>query len=130
MKTMRYVYWQEEDMWMGYLEEYPDYMTQGETLEELQENPIVKSLGVSMYKNPDGQVAGITASNLSSNPIAGLIGLQDNDVVQSVNGQTINSMEQLPQLYEKFKNERSFQVGILRNGQQQTLTVKVPDFIK
>jgi hypothetical protein len=38
MKTMRYVYWQEEDMWMGHLEEYPDYMTQGETLEELQEN--------------------------------------------------------------------------------------------
>ena len=25
-------------MWMGHLEEYPDYMTQGETLEELQEN--------------------------------------------------------------------------------------------
>ena len=38
MKTMRYVYWQEEDMWLGHLEEYPDYMTQGETLEELQEN--------------------------------------------------------------------------------------------
>jgi predicted RNase H-like HicB family nuclease len=38
MKTMRYVYWQEEDMWMGHLEEYPDYMTQGKTLEELQEN--------------------------------------------------------------------------------------------
>ena len=38
MKTMRYVYWQEHDMWMGYLEEFPDYMTQGESLEELQEN--------------------------------------------------------------------------------------------
>lgn len=25
-------------MWMGYLEEYPDYMTQGESLKELQEN--------------------------------------------------------------------------------------------
>ena len=25
-------------MWLGYLEDYPDYMTQGETLEELQEN--------------------------------------------------------------------------------------------
>ena len=25
-------------MWIGYLEEYPDYMTQGETLEELKEN--------------------------------------------------------------------------------------------
>ena len=25
-------------MWLGYLEEYPDYMTQAETTEELQEN--------------------------------------------------------------------------------------------
>jgi len=25
-------------MWLGYLEEFPDYMTQGETLEELQDN--------------------------------------------------------------------------------------------
>jgi predicted RNase H-like HicB family nuclease len=34
----KYVYWQEEDMWLGYLEEYPDYKTQGESLEELKEN--------------------------------------------------------------------------------------------
>jgi len=38
METKKYVYWQEDDMWVGYLEEYPDYMTQGETLEELKEN--------------------------------------------------------------------------------------------
>ncbi|MBM4047218.1 MAG: type II toxin-antitoxin system HicB family antitoxin [Planctomycetes bacterium] len=38
MKTIRYIYWQDEDMWLGYLEEYPDYQTQGETLDELQEN--------------------------------------------------------------------------------------------
>jgi predicted RNase H-like HicB family nuclease len=38
MKTIKYVYWQEEDMWLGYLEEYPDYWTQGETIEELQES--------------------------------------------------------------------------------------------
>ncbi len=25
-------------MWLGYLEEYPDYMTQGETIQELEEN--------------------------------------------------------------------------------------------
>ena len=25
-------------MWLGYLEEYPDYMTQGESIEELEEN--------------------------------------------------------------------------------------------
>jgi hypothetical protein len=38
MKTVRYVYWQDDAMWLGYIEEFPDYMTQGETLEELQEN--------------------------------------------------------------------------------------------
>jgi predicted RNase H-like HicB family nuclease len=38
METRKYVYWQEGGMWVGYLEEYPDYMTQGETLDELKEN--------------------------------------------------------------------------------------------
>jgi predicted RNase H-like HicB family nuclease len=36
--SKKYVYWQDEGMWLGYLEEYPDYMTQGETLEELEDN--------------------------------------------------------------------------------------------
>ena len=38
MEAKRYVYWQEDDMWIGYLEDYPDYMTQGETMEELKSN--------------------------------------------------------------------------------------------
>jgi predicted RNase H-like HicB family nuclease len=38
MEKKRYIYWKDDEMWLGYLEEYPDYMTQGETAEELQEN--------------------------------------------------------------------------------------------
>ncbi len=38
MKTIRYVHWQDDNMWLGYLEDYPDYLTQGLTLEELQKN--------------------------------------------------------------------------------------------
>jgi predicted RNase H-like HicB family nuclease len=38
MEKKRYIYWKDEDMWLGYLEEYPDYMTQGQTIEELQDN--------------------------------------------------------------------------------------------
>ena len=38
MKSIRYVHWQDGEMWLGYLEDYPDYMTQGETLRELEEN--------------------------------------------------------------------------------------------
>jgi len=39
METIKIVYWQEDDgMWLGYLQNHPDYMTQGMTLEELKEN--------------------------------------------------------------------------------------------
>lgn len=38
METKKYTYWKDEDMWLGYLEEYPDYWTQGETEAELREN--------------------------------------------------------------------------------------------
>ncbi|MDY7014392.1 MAG: hypothetical protein SVX43_12480 [Cyanobacteriota bacterium] len=38
MEVKKYVYWQDEEMWLGYLEEYPDYWTQAESEEELKEN--------------------------------------------------------------------------------------------
>jgi len=38
MNGIRYVYRQDGGAWLGYLEEFPDYMTQGESFEELQEN--------------------------------------------------------------------------------------------
>jgi len=38
MKTkLSMVYWKGEKFWLGKLLEYPDIMTQGETLEELEE---------------------------------------------------------------------------------------------
>ena len=38
MHTVKFVYWQEEDAWIGYLQDYPDYWTQGPTLEDLKEH--------------------------------------------------------------------------------------------
>jgi predicted RNase H-like HicB family nuclease len=38
MDSKKYIYWQDENMWIGYLQEYPDYWTQGETMQELKEN--------------------------------------------------------------------------------------------
>ena len=37
MGGARYIYWQDGAQWLGYFEEYPDYMTQGESLDDLQE---------------------------------------------------------------------------------------------
>ena len=38
MKKMKFIYYEEDGMFVGFLEEYPDYRTQGETLDELKQN--------------------------------------------------------------------------------------------
>jgi predicted RNase H-like HicB family nuclease len=38
MNTTKFVYWQDGEAWLGYLEEFPVFRTQGETFEDLQEH--------------------------------------------------------------------------------------------
>jgi pyruvoyl-dependent arginine decarboxylase (PvlArgDC) len=35
---LRFVCWEEDGAWLGYLREYPEYCTQGETLGDLAEH--------------------------------------------------------------------------------------------
>ena len=54
METRKFIYYQEDDMWVGWLEEYPDYRTQGETLDELKENlkDIYNVIKETFFKHP------------------------------------------------------------------------------
>lgn len=36
--TEKFIFWKEKDFWLGYLERFPDYWTQGESLDELEDN--------------------------------------------------------------------------------------------
>lgn len=38
MTSVKIIYWEEDGAWLGYLEEFPDYWTQGETLDDLREH--------------------------------------------------------------------------------------------
>ena len=38
MKTTRFTYWQDGDYYLGFLNDYPDYQTQGLSKEELVKN--------------------------------------------------------------------------------------------
>jgi len=38
MQTKKFIYYKDADLWIGWLEEYPDYRTQGKTLDELKES--------------------------------------------------------------------------------------------
>jgi predicted RNase H-like HicB family nuclease len=54
MQVVKVVVWEENGTWLGYLQEFPDYWTQGDSLEDLREH--LKDL----YREfVDGQIAGI-----------------------------------------------------------------------
>ena len=36
MNSVKIIVWEEDGAWLGYLQDYPDYWTQGETLEDLR----------------------------------------------------------------------------------------------
>lgn len=38
MRSVKYTVWQDGEFFLGYLNEYPDYWTQGYSKDELQEN--------------------------------------------------------------------------------------------
>lgn len=37
MNTVKIVCWEDDGAWLGYLQDYPDYWTQGETLDDLKD---------------------------------------------------------------------------------------------
>ncbi|MCL4795978.1 MAG: hypothetical protein KJZ84_15565 [Bryobacteraceae bacterium] len=57
MSVARYIYWQDGEHWLGYFEEYPDYVTEGETLEDLQAH--LKDLFADLTS---GEIPGIRKS--------------------------------------------------------------------
>jgi hypothetical protein len=53
MTTIKYVHWQEDGWWLGYLQDYPDYWTQGNTLDDLIDH--LKDIYLDLA---GGQIAG------------------------------------------------------------------------
>ncbi|MDZ4684968.1 MAG: hypothetical protein SH850_07730 [Planctomycetaceae bacterium] len=54
MLTVKVVSWQEGDHWLGFLQEFPDHWTQGDSLDDLREH--LKDLYADLTS---GQVPGV-----------------------------------------------------------------------
>jgi len=99
-------------------------LKKAELVQELFTNyaEIVSQLKPELYTDETGNVAGITASNIESIPIAQKLGVRDGDVLQSVNNEAIDSESKIYELINKYRNATSISVGILRNGRPVTVT--------
>jgi len=86
---------------------------------------IVQQIQPELYKDESGKVTGITASNIESIPLAKKLDIREGDVLQSVNGESIDSQEKILELVNKYRNANMVRIGILRNGKPVTVTYRL-----
>lgn len=99
-------------------------LKKAELVQELFTNyaEIASQVKPELYTDESGNIAGITASNIESIPMAQKLGVRDGDVLQSVNNEPIDSEQKIYELINKYRNATSIRVGILRNGRPVTVT--------
>ncbi|MGE5838340.1 MAG: type II secretion system protein N [Deltaproteobacteria bacterium] len=73
----------------------------------------------------DGKPEGFQVSQIQEGSLIKSAGFEEGDVIRSVNGQEVRSLEDAFALYQKFGNLDSFTVEILRGEKPKTLNVKI-----
>lgn len=96
-----------------------------EVLDDLFTNyaELSTKLQATLYMDERGNTAGVVAPNWSTVPLAGKLGLQDGDVIQSVNNEVIDGEHKIMELMTKYRDSSTFRLGILRDGKPRVMTV-------
>ena len=77
------------------------------------------------HRGSDGEIDGYRLSGVRRRSIGDKIGIKNGDIVHSVNGQTLNSMQGAMAAYQTLQSESSFTFEITRRGQRQTMSYQV-----
>lgn len=73
----------------------------------------------------EGKPEGFQLSQIEKGSILKSVGFQDGDVIQSVNGKNVRSLEDAIALYQELGDRDSYTIGILRGEKPRTLHVKI-----
>lgn len=102
------------------------YVLSREVMRENLENlPVLMSQARAEIYFREGKAEGFQLSQIQKNSILNSVGFKEGDVIQSVNGQGVRSLQDALALYQKFIESDSFTIGILRGNKPQTLHVKI-----
>lgn len=78
-----------------------------------------------LHRGPDGEFDGYRLSAIRRNTLADQLGIKNGDVVHSVNGQPLNSVQNAMNAYQSLMNEGSFTFEVTRRGQKKTMEYTV-----
>lgn len=73
----------------------------------------------------DGQAAGFRLSGVRSGSIFSSLGIRNGDVIQAVNGQTIDSPQRAMELYQRLRQTGTIEMVVERGGRPTTIRYNV-----
>ncbi len=93
-----------------------------ERLDELM--ALKETVNIEPYEE-NGRVVGLRVSNLGDSALAREMGIQDGDVVQSINGVRVTDRVKALEAMNKAASSSLVRVGMLRNGQRTFMTYRM-----
>ncbi len=72
----------------------------------------------------DGQSDGLSVSRIKGGSIFSKLGLRNGDIVQKINGEPINSPDEVLMLYEKLKSGSRVSLEVTRKGEPKTMNYR------
>lgn len=85
-------------------------------------------LGLQVQETEDSK--GVKVLDVDDDEPAGKAGIQEDDIITSVNGKTITSLDVLKDVMKDVKDGDTLKFDILRDGKAQTINVKFPKELK
>ncbi len=78
-----------------------------------------------LHRGPDGEYDGYRLSAIRRNTLADKLGIRNGDVIHSVNGKDLNSVQSAMEAYQTMASEGNFSFEVTRRGQRTTLDYEV-----
>ena len=86
---------------------------------------LMTEIKISPRLGEDGQASGLAVSNIKPNSIFRRMGLRNGDVLKSVDGQDIRSVDDALKLYESMKSADKIAVQIERRGRDRNIEYNI-----
>jgi len=94
-----------------------------QTLSDL--DAVSKMARARPHKDGDGNVDGFRLSGVRRNKLLYKIGIRSGDVVHTVNGQPLTSMQEAMGAWQTMQNSSAFEFEITRRGQRKTMKYQI-----
>lgn len=92
-------------------------------------NDLTKTLltaSVIPHRSSRGEVDGFQFVDLLPMGIFDQLGFQKGDTIKTVNGETVDSLQKVIEIYNSLKESKGFKIQIDRNGKSETFDYQIP----